>query len=101
MPPRIGRARRWAGLLALPAAAGALCVLLLCGAFAGRHLVPWGLLVVTCTAAAARWGLSGARRPWHAFEEGLICGIAALALAQLAAPLQPLLYLLAAAYVLA
>jgi two-component system cell cycle response regulator len=101
MPPRIGRARRWVALAALPAAAAALCILLLSGAFAGLHPVPWALLFASGIGAAARWGLSGQRKPWHRLEDGLLCAIAVLALSQLAPPLQPLMYLLAAAYVLA
>lgn len=101
MPPRIGRARRWAALSALPATAAALVVLLLCGAFATPHPLPWALLFAGCIGAAARWGLSAQRRAWHRLEDGLFCAIAVLAVSQLAPPLQPLMYLLAAAYVLA
>src|ERR1700675_2446733 len=101
MPPRIGRARRWVALAALPAAAAALCILLLSGAFAGLQPRPWALLFASGIGAAARWGLSGQRKPWHRLEDGLLCAIAVLALSQLAPPLQPLMYLLAAAYVLA
>ena len=101
MPPRTGRARRWAALGALPLAAAALCVLLLCGAFATPHPLPWALLLTAAVAAVARWGLSAQRRAWHPLEEGFLCVIGVLALAQLAPPLQPLMYLLAAAFVLA
>ena len=62
MPPRTGRARRWAALGALPLAAAALCVLLLCGAFATPHPLPWALLLTAAVAAVARWGLSAQRR---------------------------------------
>ena len=101
MPPQTGRARRWAALAALPAAVAALCVLLICGAFAGTHPAPWTLLVATGIAAAARWGLAERRRPWNRLEDGLLCAVAVLAASQRAPPLQPLMYLLAAAYVLA
>src|SRR5438874_2098896 len=101
MPPRTGRARSWAALAALPTAAGAVCVLLLCGAFSSAHPAPWALLAAAVLGALARWGLSTRRRPWYALEEGFVCALAVLALTQLAPPLQPLMYLLAAAYVLA
>jgi len=101
MPPRNGRARRWATLAALPAAEAALTILLLCGAFSRPHPVPWSLLLAAALAAAARWGLSRQRRPWQALENGFLCAVAVLALAQLAPELQPLMYLLAAGYVLA
>src|SRR5205807_478292 len=101
MPPRTGRARSWAALAALPTAAGAVCVLLLCGAFSSAHPAPWALLAAAVLGAVARWGLSKQRRPWYALEEGFVCALAVLALTQLAPPLQPLMYLLAAAYVLA
>ena len=101
MPPRTGRARSWAALAALPSAAGAVCVLLLCGAFSSAHPAPWALLAAAVLGAVARWGLSKQRRPWYALEEGFVCALAVLALTQLAQPLQPLMYLLAAAYVLA
>src|SRR3989454_381482 len=101
MPPRTGRAGSWAALAALPSAAGAVCVLLLCGAFSSAHPAPWALLAAAVLGAVARWGLSKQRRPWYALEEGFVCALAVLALTQLAQPLQPLMYLLAAAYVLA
>src|SRR5438477_9357083 len=101
MPPRTGRARSWAALAALPTAAGAVCVLLLCGAFSSAHPAPWALLAAAVLGALARWGLSTRRRPWYPLEEGFVCALAVLALTQLAPPLQPLMYLLAAAYVLA
>src|SRR2546430_950654 len=101
MPLRTGRARSWAALAALPTAAGAVCVLLLCGAFSSAHPAPWALLAAAALGALARWGLSTRRRPWYALEEGFVCALAVLALTQLAPPLQPLMYLLAAAYVLA
>src|SRR5205085_1786872 len=95
MPPRTGRARSWAALAALPTAAGAVCVLLLCGAFSSAHPAPWALLAAAVLGALARWGLSTRRRPWYALEEGFVCALAVLALTQLAPPLQPLMYLLA------
>jgi diguanylate cyclase (GGDEF)-like protein len=73
---------------------------LLCGAFAGPHPLPWALLFASGIGAAARWGLSVQQRPWHRLEDGLVCAVAVLAVAQFAPPLQPLMYLLAAAYVL-
>ncbi len=101
MPPRSGKAQRWAALAALPAANAALCVLLLCGAFRTPHPLPWALLVAAGLFAAARWGLAKQRKPWHAVEDGFLCAVGVLAIAQIAPPLQPLMYLLAAAYVLA
>jgi len=101
MPPRTGTARRWAALAALPAAVAGLCALLLRGAFATPHPVPWALLIATGIGAIARWGLARQRKTWHALEDGLLCAVSVLALAQIAPPLQPLMYLLAAGYVLA
>jgi two-component system cell cycle response regulator len=102
MPPT-GRAKRWAGLLAPPLASAALCVLLLSGAFRTRQLLPWALLLATGLFSAIRWGLDthAARKPWHAVEDAFVCALFVLALAQLAPLLQPLMYLLGAAYVLA
>ena len=100
MPPRTGRARRWAALAALPAAVATLCVLLLCGAFQAPHPAPWSLLIAVSVVAVARWGLVEQRKAWHALEDGLLSAVVVLAIAQLAAPLQPLMYLLAAAFVL-
>src|SRR5437773_2752288 len=57
-------------------------------------------LVADIAAAVARWGLSTQRRAWHAIENGFLCALAVLAIIQLAPPLQPLMYLLAAGYVL-
>jgi diguanylate cyclase (GGDEF)-like protein len=45
--------------------------------------------------------LGGQRRAWNPIEDGVLCAVAVLALSQIAPPLQPLMYLLAAAYVLA
>src|SRR5438874_909811 len=100
MPPRTGTARKWAALGALPVACAALCILLLCGAFATTKPAPWAILVAAVAAAVARWGLSTKRRAWHAIENGFLCALAVLAIIQLAPPLQPLMYLLAAGYVL-
>src|SRR3979411_616689 len=101
MPPRTGTTRRWAALAALPAALAGLCALLLRGAFATPHPVPWALLIGPASGALARWGLARQRKTWHALEDGLLCAVSVLALAQIAPPLQPLMYLLAAGYVLA
>jgi len=101
MPPRTGTARRWAALAALPAALAGLCALLLRGVFATPHPVPWALLIATAIGVVARWGLARQRKTWHALEDGLLCAVSVLALAQIAPPLQPLMYLLAAGYVLA
>src|SRR5689334_8778890 len=98
---RTNRAQRWAVAAALPVAAAALCVLLLSGAFRTRQLLPWALLLATGLFAAIRCGLATTRKPWHALEDGLVCALFVLALAQLAPLLQPLMYLLGAAYVLA
>lgn len=101
MPPRTHRAARWASLAALPAALAALGVLLFEGAFATSRPLPWALLGVAGLGAVARWGFAQERRAHQAVENGLLCAVAALGLAQLAPPLQPLMYLLGAAYVLA
>src|SRR5467141_1877086 len=101
MPPRTGTARRWAALGALPAALAGLCALLLRGAFATPHPFPWTLLTATGIGAIARWGLARQRKTWHSLQDALLCAVSVLALAQIAPPLQPLMYLLAAAYVLA
>jgi len=101
MPGETGRARRWAALGALPVAVCALCVLLLRGAFATWHPLPWAVLLAASIGALARWGLAAKRRAWNPIEDGMLCAVAVLALSQIAPPLQPLMYLLAAAYVLA
>ena len=101
MPPRTGTARSSVALGALPAALAGLCALLLRGAFATPHPFPWTLLIATAIGAVARWGLARQRKTWHALEDGLLCAVSVLALAQIAPPLQPLMYLLAAGYVLA
>src|SRR5256885_17223144 len=101
MPEGTSRARRWAALGALPVAVAALCVLLLRGVFKTWHPLPWALLLAASIGALARWGLAGKRRPWNAIEDGILCAVVVLALSQIAPPLQPLMYLLAAAYVLA
>src|SRR4051794_8046879 len=117
--PQTGRAQRWASFLALPVTTTALCVLLLSGAFRTRQLLPWALLLAAFVFATARWGLTAGgagfagdgrspegaalatRKPWHALEDGFLWALLVLALVQLAPLLQPLLYLLGAAYVLA
>jgi len=76
-------------------------VLVLSGAFRTAAPLPWALLLGTCVFVCARWGLSSRRKPWHAAEDGLVCALLVMALSQLAPPLQPLMYLLAAAWVLA
>jgi len=114
------RATRWAGRALLPLCISALAVLLVCGAFAEhplllrRHLAGWALFVVAGLFAGLRhlrsvWQRrrgAGHRLPGHwAVEAGLLCGLQALALTQitggLGSPLYPLVYLLAAGYVLA
>ena len=112
------RALSRAGRAALPAAIAALCVLLVCGAFLPQgplrwqHGLAWALLVSAGLAAAGRHLRFSRRRrtnkalPLHyAAEAGLVCGLHALALTQLTgglgSPLYPLVYLLAAGYVLA
>jgi len=105
----MGRAARQRALFAaMPAALAALCVLLVSGAFVlpekarTAHLVAWAFLAqVGAAAGARRLSREGAVPRWAA-EEGLLLVIAALALAQVSAgALAPLLYLLAAAFVLA
>src|SRR5438067_10182407 len=101
MPPRTGTARKWAALGALPVACAGLSVLLLCGGFSTARPAPWAILAVAVVGAFARWGLSAQPKAWHAIENGFLCALAVLAVIQLAPPLQPLMYLLAAGYVLA
>jgi len=96
-----GRAKRWLRTSALPLMLAALIVLLVCGAFRSTRVLPWSLLAVAALYAAARWGIGRARTAVHSAEVALLCEIAVLALAQLAPPLQPLMYLLSAALVLA
>ncbi len=86
---------------AMPVALAALCILLVCGAFGHGSRAAWAILVLAGIAAVARWGLS--HRGLHqAAECGLLCGIGALALAQITGGLAyPLVYLIAAGYVLA
>src|SRR5438067_6615155 len=93
--------RSRAATAALPAAIAALAVMLVCGGFRGAHPWPWAVLLVAGLGAAARWGLASERRAHQNLEVGLLCAVAVLALAELAPPLQPLMYLLGAAYVLA
>src|SRR5438105_15267999 len=100
MPLRTGRARSWAALAALPTAAGAVCVLLLCGAFSSAHPAPWALLAAAVLGALARWGLSTRRRPWYALEEGFVCALAVLEPTQHAPTLKTLKLLLAETLVL-
>src|SRR6266513_2309372 len=86
---------------AMPLALAALCILLISGAFAHGSRAAWALLVLAGIGAMARWGL-GHRRLHQAAECGLLCGIGALALAQITAGLAyPLVYLVGAGYVLA
>src|ERR1700730_9749024 len=101
MPPRTGTTRRWPALSALAAARRGLWAVALLRAFATPHPVPWALLIATAIGAVARWRLARQRKTWHALEDGLLCALSVLALAQIAPPLQPLMYLLAAGYVLA
>src|SRR6267142_5348813 len=101
MPVAEGRARRWLALGALPAATASLCALLLSGAFATPHPVPWVLLVAADVAALARWGLAQKHTIWRTFEGGVLCAVSVMALAQILPPLQPLMYLLGAAFMLA
>src|SRR5438477_13128235 len=86
---------------AMPLLLAALCILLVSGAFQHASRMAWALLVLAVIGAVARWGL-GHRLLRNAAECGLLCGIAALALAQLTAGLAyPLVYLVGAGYVLA
>jgi len=75
--------------------------LLVSGAFTTPHPLPWALLIAADVAALARWGL--ARQPgiWRTFEGGVLCAVSVMALTQIVPPLQPLMYLLGASFVLA
>jgi diguanylate cyclase (GGDEF)-like protein len=106
MPPRTPGAKRWAARAALPLALAALCIVLVCGGFAGGARVwPWALVVAAALGAAARFGVSESAPAHHLAEGGLLCAVSALALTQatggVQSPLYPLLYLLGAGYVLA
>ena len=101
MAAQSGTATRWARTAALPAAAAAGGIFLLCGAYAGPHLLPWAVLIGGAAGALARWGFAQSRQARHAVENGLLAAVGVLAIAQVAPHLQPLMYLLGAAYVLA
>ena len=92
--------QRLGKLLALPLALIALGTLLVRGYFANPHPAAWAFLGLTVAGALARFAL-GQRGKRQSVEEAALCGVIALALTQLAPPLQPLLYLLAAGYTLA
>lgn len=96
-----GRAKRWLKIAALPLMLAALIVLLISGAFVEPHPLPWTLLGVAGLYAIARWGIGRSASAAHSVEVALLCAVSVLALSQLAPPLQPLMYLLSAALVLA
>ena len=87
-------------IAALPVLIAACGVLLVCGGFRGRQLWPWLALVAAGLGALARWGLNESKAR-HSVEGGLLAAVGTLALAQVYAPLYPLMYLLGAGYVLA
>ena len=105
MPPPIQRAKRWAQAGALPLLLAGAGVLLVTGAFAAPRVWPWLLLIVIGLGALLRWGLSQTTPLHHAVEGSLLAAVSALALTQatggLWSPLYPLIYLLAAGYLLA
>jgi two-component system cell cycle response regulator len=104
---RNSRSQRLGKLLALPAALAVLSALLIRGHFASATPLPWSFLGIAVAGTLARFALDerGGRQQGRGkrqqVEEAALCGIIALALIQLAPPLQPLLYLLAAGYTLA
>ncbi len=104
MPPRTPRAKRWAQAGALPLLLAAAGVLLVTGAFAAR-VWPWLIVIAAGLGAAVRWGIAEHTPLRHRVENALVIALATLALTQstggLASPLYPLIYLLAAGYVLA
>ena len=87
-------------IAALPVLIATCGVLLVCGGFRGRQLWPWLALVAAGLGALARWGLNESKAR-HSVEGGLLAAVGTLALAQVYAPLYPLMYLLGAGYVLA
>ena len=105
MPPPIKRAKRWAQAGALPVLLAVAAVLLVTGAFAAPRVWPWLVLIAAGLGALLRWGLSQTTPAHHAVEGALLAAVSTLALTQatgsLGSPLYPLLYLLAAGYVLA
>jgi diguanylate cyclase (GGDEF)-like protein len=88
---------RRARLAALPVLIAAGAVLLVCGGFSSHIVWPWLVLFAAALGAFARWGLSEKRAN---VENALLAGIGTLALGQAYPPLQPLMYLVGAGYVL-
>src|SRR3954454_16857705 len=86
-------------LAAVPFALAGGAALLVLRSFASPRPAPWAFLGLTAAFELGRFAL-GQRGRRQMVEEALLCGLVALACAQLAPPLQPLLYLLAAGYTL-
>jgi two-component system cell cycle response regulator len=84
---------------AMPAALLGLCALLVLRAFVTARPAPWALFGLTVAFSLGRFAV-GRRSRQHEVEDALLCGVAAAAAAQLAPPLQPLVYLIAAGYTL-
>src|SRR5690242_17770386 len=91
---------RRARLAALPVLIATGAVLLVCGGFSSHIVWPWVVLIAAGLGAFARWGLSEKPTTGRSAENGLLAAIGTLALAQLYPPLQPLMYLVGAGYVL-
>jgi diguanylate cyclase (GGDEF)-like protein len=105
MPPPTKRAKRWAQAGALPLLLAVSGVLLVCGGFAAPLVWPWLVLIAAGLFAIARWGIAPQTPARHSVEGALLAALATLALTQatggLWSPLYPLVYLLAAGYMLA
>src|SRR5258708_16186567 len=105
MPPPTKRAKRWAQAGALPLLLAVSGVLLVCGGFAAPLVWPWLVLIAAGLSAIARWGIAPQTPARHSVEGALLAALATLALTQatggLWSPLYPLVYLLAAGYMLA
>jgi diguanylate cyclase (GGDEF)-like protein len=99
MQPRGAHWQKLGTLLAIPFASAGVAALLVLRAFKTPRPLPWALLGLTVAAALGRFAV-GSRNRRQKVEDALLCGLVALACAQLAPPLQPLLYLIAAGYTL-
>jgi diguanylate cyclase (GGDEF)-like protein len=99
MQPRGAHWQKLGKLLAIPFASAGIGALLVLRAYKTPRPLPWALLGLTVAAALGRFAV-GNRNRRQKVEDALLCGLVALACAQFAPPLQPLLYLIAAGYTL-
>ncbi|HEY2028727.1 MAG TPA: sensor domain-containing diguanylate cyclase [Myxococcales bacterium] len=84
---------------AMPVALAALCALVVLRAFVSARPAPWALLGLAVAFSLGRFAL-GQGNSRERLEDALLCGVLAVAAGQLAKPLQPLVYLIAAGYTL-